>query len=97
MVVLDIEQVWRALSKTKVPGFDIDAVSVGLVKKVGISRDGTRVAVFIDFAGSDPGCGFCKFINHALMSTVATKVKNSLRELGFTEVSVVDELTGTEL
>ncbi|MCX8185457.1 MAG: hypothetical protein RMI56_03210 [Sulfolobales archaeon] len=94
---MDISKVWRALSKTEVPGFDIDVVSAGLVSRVRISRDGSRIAVFIDFTGSDPSCGFCKFINHTLMKTVVERIKESLHGSGFKEVSVVDASTGVEL
>ncbi len=94
---LDVARVWEALGKVEVPGFDIDVVSSGLVRRVRVSTDGTRVAVFVDFIGSDPGCGFCKLINHVLMSTVVQRIKDSLRGLGFAEVLVVDELTGAEL
>jgi len=94
---VNVERVWKVLSKVEVPGFDVDVVSSGLVKKVRISRDGSKIAVFIDFTGSDPYCGFCKFVNHTLMSVIVERIKNSLKELGFTEVFVVDELRGVEL
>lgn len=94
---MEIDSVWKALSRTEVPGFDIDVVSAGLVKKVRVSRDGKRIAVFIDFTGSDPKCGFCKFINHALMSSVVRRIKESLRGIGFKEVLVFDLLSGSEL
>ncbi|MCS7099324.1 MAG: hypothetical protein RMH84_06635 [Sulfolobales archaeon] len=94
---MDISRVWRALSKTEVPGFDIDVVSAGLVTKVRVSRDGSKIAVFIDFTGSDPSCAFCRFINHTLMKTVIERIKDSLRGVGFKEVFVVDARTGVEL
>ncbi len=93
----DIDSIWEALRRVEVPGFDVDVVSSGLVRRVRVSRDSTRLAVFVDFAGSDPGCGFCKFINHALMSAVARRIREALLGLGFEEVLVVDETTGAEL
>lgn len=94
---MDIERVWRTLRRVEVPGFDMDVVSSGLVRKVRVSRDGSRIAVYVDFLGSDPVCPFCKFVNHTLMGVVASKIRSSLRDLGFTEVLVVDASTGAEL
>lgn len=94
---VDVEEVWRVLSRVEVPGFDVDVVSSGLVKKIRISRDGAGIAVYLDFLGSDPGCGFCKFINHTLIATVAGRIKEALKSLGFTDVFVVDAVTGAEI
>jgi metal-sulfur cluster biosynthetic enzyme len=91
------ETVERVLRGVEVPGFDIDVVSSGVVRSFRLSRDGRRVAVFVDFLGSDPGCGFCRFVNHTLWSTIARRIREALRASGFDEVSVVDVRSGAEL
>jgi ribosome-binding factor A len=87
----------RVLSTVEVPGFDVDVMSSGVVTGFRISRDGDKVAVFVDFLGSDPSCGFCKFINHTLWSKIANLIKERLRDAGFKEVYVVDVRSGSEL
>ncbi|MEM4572760.1 MAG: hypothetical protein QXP37_06020 [Zestosphaera sp.] len=60
------------LRKVVVPGFDVDVISSGVVSRLRISSDGRRLIVYLSFLSSDPGCPFCKFINHALWTTIAT-------------------------
>lgn len=95
--MVEVEVVWRTLYGIKVPGFDIDVLSSGLVEKVKISRDGFKIAVYVNFWESNPRCGFCRFINHTLMHVVVSRIKDALRGLGFAEVLVVDSTTGAEL
>jgi len=85
------------LKKVEVPGFDVDVVSSGVVQKLRISTDGRKLVVYVDFRGSDPNCGFCKFINHTLWTTIAKEIKNALINEGFTEVLVVDSASGALL
>lgn len=87
----------RVLREVEVPGFDIDVVSSGVVRSFRLSKDGKGVAVLVDFLGSDPKCGFCRFINHTLWSTIVRRIKEALRAAGFEKVSVVDARTGAEL
>jgi hypothetical protein len=91
------ETVERVLRGAEVPGFDIDVVSSGVVRSFRLSRDGRRVAVFVDLLGSDPRCGFCRFVNHTLWSTIARRIREALRTAGFEEVSVVDVRSGADL
>jgi len=85
------------LSKIEIPGFDVDVVSSGVVVSYRISKDGSKIAVFVDFLGSDPSCPFCKFINRTLWGIIVTNIKSKLREAGFEEVYVVDVRSGGEL
>lgn len=94
---MSIDTVWGALREVNVPGFDVDVISSGLVKKVRISSDWTKIAVYVDFVSSDPGCPFCKFINHALMKVVADRIKEALTKLGFRKVYVIDLATSAEI
>lgn len=87
----------EVLREVEVPGFDVDVVSSGVVRSFRLSKDGKRVAVLVDFLGSDPSCGFCRFINHTLWSTIARRIKEALRATGFEEVLVVDVRSGAEL
>ncbi|MEM4485402.1 MAG: hypothetical protein QXE13_06155 [Sulfolobales archaeon] len=89
-----VEYILRGID---VPGFDIDLISSGVVRSFRISRDYEKIIVFVDFSGSDPGCLFCKFINHTLWKSISTRIKESLARVGFKEVYVVDVQTGQEL
>jgi len=80
-----------------VPGFDVNVVSCSAVTEFRISRDVKKVAVFMDFTGSDPGCPFCKFVNYTVWSYMVKEIKERLREVGFEEVYVVDERRQMEL
>lgn len=82
------------LRRITVPGFDVDVVSSSVVSRMRISRDGEKIIVFVRFKSSDPGCGFCKFLNHTLWSTIVQRIKNALLESGlFREVYVYDDST----
>ncbi|MEM0244947.1 MAG: hypothetical protein QXZ48_03665 [Zestosphaera sp.] len=82
------------LRKVVVPGFDVDVISSGVVSRLRISSDGRRLIVYLSFLSSDPGCPFCKFINHALWTTIAKNIRDVLVSSSlFDEVLVVDEFT----
>ncbi|MEM0086360.1 MAG: hypothetical protein QXD37_04900 [Zestosphaera sp.] len=82
------------LRKVVVPGFDVDVISSGVVSRLRISSDGRRLIVYLSFLNSDPGCPFCKFINHALWTTIAKNIRDVLVSSSlFDEVLVVDEFT----
>ena len=83
----------EVLSTVEVPGFDVDLVTSGAVKRIRVSRDGGAVAVFIDFTGSDPSCYFCKFINWTLWKRILRDAEARLREAGFREVEFYDYAT----
>jgi metal-sulfur cluster biosynthetic enzyme len=89
-----VEDILRGIT---VPGFDVDIVSCGAVTRFRISRDGKKVAAFVDFTSSDPGCPFCKFVNHTVWSYTVKEIKERLRKAGFEEIYVVDERTQAEL
>ncbi len=90
-------EVEESLRKIIVPGFDVDLVSSGVIKSFRLSRDAKKIVVFVDFTSSDPACYFCKFINHTLWTTIARKIKETLKTMGFEEVYVVDTSTRGEL
>jgi len=92
-----LEEVEATLRGVKVPGFDVDVVSSGVIQKLRISSDGERLAIFVSFTASDPRCGFCKFINHTIWSSIAREIKGALTGMGFREVIVVDIDTGSQL
>ncbi|MCE4612000.1 MAG: hypothetical protein F7B17_08530 [Desulfurococcales archaeon] len=87
----------EALLEVEVPGFDVDLVTSGAVKRIRVSRDGAAVAVFIDFSGSDPSCNFCRFINWNLWQAILEKAEARLREAGFKEVAFFDWATGARM
>ncbi len=53
--------------------------------------------MFVDFLSADPGCLFCKFINHTLWRSISAKIKEALTKAGFKEVFVVDMRSRQEL
>ncbi len=86
------------LRKVIVPGFDVDVISSGVVSRFRISKDGRKIIVYLNFSSSDPGCPFCKFINHTLWTTIARNIRDVLISTSFfDEVYVVDELTKSHL
>jgi len=87
------EEAERVLSTVEVPGFDVDLVTSGAVKRIRVSRDGRAVAVFIDLTGSDPSCYFCKFINWTLWKRILGDAEERLREAGFSVVEFYDYAT----
>lgn len=88
----------RVLAAVEVPGFDVDLLSSGAVKRIRVSRDGGSVAVFIDFTGSDPSCYFCKFINWSLWRRILRDAADKLKvEAGFREVVFFDWATGAKI
>jgi metal-sulfur cluster biosynthetic enzyme len=89
-----VEDILRGIT---VPGFDVDIVSCGAVTRFRISMDGEKVAVFVGFTSSDPGCPFCKFVNHTVWSYTVKEIKERLRKAGFEEIYVVDERAQAEL
>ncbi len=91
------ELVVDALRKVEVPGFDVDVVSSGVVRGFRLSEDCRKVMVYVDFSSSDPGCLFCKFINHTLWNSIINRIKEALRGIGMEEVLVLDIRRGQEL
>ncbi len=86
------------LRKVVVPGFDVDVVSSGVVSRLRISSDGRKLVVYLSFLSSDPGCSFCKFVNHTLWTTIARNIRDTLISSSlFDEVLVVDEFTKAPL
>ncbi len=84
----------EALQKISIPGYDVDIVSGGLVKRVRVSRDLQRIAVYIDYTGSDPGCNFCRFISRTAWRRILDDIREALHSQGYQEVIVVDAATG---
>lgn len=53
--------------------------------------------MFVDFSGSDLGCNFCGMINYSLWAKIISMIKGKMRDLGFSEVTVLDSATGLEV
>lgn len=84
-----------ALRRVKVPGYDVDVISSGVVVKFRVSMDGERIMVFVDYSGSNPGCSFCRFLNDSLWRRILAEIKSALEGAGFREVYIVDWARGT--
>lgn len=89
-----IRRAEAALSRVVIPGYDVDIVSGGLVRRIRVSHDGSRVLVALDYTGSDPGCNFCRFISRTAWRKIVEETRRALSEAGFSEVIVVDHATG---
>ncbi len=92
-----IQDALEALSKVEVPGYDVDIVSSGVVARVRVSFDGSKIAVYLDYTGSNPGCSFCRFLNDRVWSKILSDAKRRLEEAGFTEVYLLDAVTGSPI
>ncbi|BAA80614.1 hypothetical protein APE_1614 [Aeropyrum pernix K1] len=93
-LVTTLKKVEEVLASTEVPGFDIDLVTSGVVKRIRLSRDGSKAAIFIDYTGSDPGCYYCKFINWSLWKRLLADVEAKIKSVGVKEVVFIDWATG---
>ena len=87
----------EVLASIEVPGFDVDFLSTGAVRRIRVSRDGSKVAVFVDFTGSDPSCYYCKFINWSVWKSILGRAEAELKNAGFREVMFIDAATGAKI
>lgn len=92
-----IAEAEAALRRVKVPGYDVDVVSSGVVVKFRVSMDGERIMVFVDYSGSNPGCSFCRFLNDALWRRLLAEIRGALEEAGFREVYIADWARGSPI
>ncbi|AEM38973.1 hypothetical protein Pyrfu_1106 [Pyrolobus fumarii 1A] len=92
-----VERVEKALRRVIVPGFDIDVVSAGIVRLVRVSRDRRRVAIVLDYTGSDPSCFACRFLNWLLWGKLLQRIEEEMRREGFEAVEFFDYRTGLRL
>ncbi len=89
-----IEEALEALRRVEVPGYDTDVVTSGVVTRVRVSYDGRKIAVFLDYSGSNPGCSFCRFLNDNLWRKILVSAVNELRREGFEVIYLLDSATG---
>ncbi len=93
---LKVSSMFREIEETlrtiMVPGFDIDVIEAGIVRKLRLTRNGTLV-LFVDYTSSDPGCNFCRFINDQLWRTILGKIKEVLEKAGYSDVVFIDYRT----
>ena len=80
----------KALKKVEIPGYGVDIVSSGLVKKMSLVEDGTRLVVYLDYTGSSPACYFRKFLNDHLWLRILREAKEELMKAGFDKVTFID-------
>ena len=92
-----LEAAERALSKVRVPGYDVDLVSGGVVVKMRVSLDGSKLVVYLDYYGRNPGCSFCRFISDTLWAKIIGEARSRLAEEGFREVYFLDAYTGASI
>lgn len=71
------------MRRVKVPGYDVDVISSGIVVKFRVSMDGKRIIVFVDYSGSNPGCSFCRFLNDTLWRRILAGISEALESAGF--------------
>jgi len=80
-----------------IPGYDVDLVSSGVVKRMRLSYDKKKLAVFLDYSGSDPSCMFCRFINLQIWNRILRDARDKLVKAGFEDVVFYDWGTGDKL
>lgn len=80
----------EALSHVKVPGYDVDVVSSGVIKLIKVSNDCKKAVIYIDFLSSQPHCIFCRFINQTLWSRIVELIRDAVMKLGLELVEVID-------
>lgn len=90
-----IAEAEAALRRVKVPGYDVDVISSGVVVKFRVSMDGERIIVFVDYSGSNPGCSFCRFLNDTLWRRILAGIREALESSGFKEVYIIDWARGS--
>jgi metal-sulfur cluster biosynthetic enzyme len=90
-----VREAEAALGSVELPGYDIDIVSAGLVRRIRMSRDGRRIAVFVDYELSDPGCSFCRFISSVAWSKILREARRKLEAAGFDDVVFIDSASGS--
>ncbi len=85
----------NVLRRVVIPGFDVDLVTAGIVRRLRLSGD--TLVVFVDYTGSDPSCSFCRFINDRLWEAILAKAREALSREGFKRIVFIDYLTGQEI
>ncbi len=88
-----IEKAMEALSQVEVPGYDIDIVSSGVVTRIRVSYDGSKIIVYLDYTGSNPGRSFCRFLNDRIWNKILSAARGWLEEAGFKEAYFLDAAT----
>lgn len=92
-----IDDAISALSKVIVPGYDVDIVSSGVVTRMRVGYDGSRIIVYLDYTGSNPGCSFCRFLNDRIWNKIIEDARGRLLEAGFKDSVFLDAVTGTPI
>lgn len=92
-----INDAMNALSRVIVPGYDVDIVSSGVVTKIRVSFDGSRIVVYLDYTGSNPGCSFCRFLNDRIWKKILDDARTQLEKVGFRESIFLDSVTGSPI
>ncbi len=83
----------EALRRVQVPGYDVDLVASGIVRRMKLTPEG-KLIVFLDYYGTDPSCFFCRFINTALWATILEKASKELTQAGIPRHEFRDIATG---
>ena len=84
----------EALKNVEVPGYGVDIVSSGVVKKLSLVDGASRLVVYVDYTGSDPVCYFCRFLNNYLWQRIVHKAREELKKVGFDQVTFMDFYSG---
>ncbi len=86
----------EALRTVIIPGYDVDLVGSGVVKRLRLTRDG-RLLVFLDYTGSDPHCNFCRFINWQLWKKILAQAEEALGKYNLPPATFIDWATGAKI
>lgn len=86
----------EALKSVVIPGYDVNLVYSGIVKKLRLTGDG-KLLVYLDYTGSDPHCNFCRFINWQLWRKILVQAEDALRRENIPSVIFVDWATNARI
>jgi len=92
-----LRQVESRLRLVEIPGFDTNVIDSRVVTRIRISTDGKVLGVYVDYSGSDPRCWFCRVLDDHLWRRIVDDIYVAVKDMGFKEVYVIDEQTGTIL
>jgi len=89
--VNELEQkVVEKLREVKDPENGLDIIEEGLV--YGFTIKENSIKVFIGIESATPTCNFCKAISWLTIDKISKEIGEKLKELGFEEIQVVEEL-----
>jgi metal-sulfur cluster biosynthetic enzyme len=86
----EVRRVAELLKKVKDPETDLNIVEEGLV--YGLTVEGKKAMIWLNFARSTPICKFCQPIAITIQKRIVRDVISVLEKEGFNEVEIYNEI-----